>query len=117
MGVKVVDDAEKVSFCLDSGLIHYINNDGETVISKLGKKDCEVFRYLIEREGELISREDILTNVWRDKIVGYNTVSVSLSNIRRYLKKIDDDCACLINISGRGYLFSARKSGLNVLIE
>ncbi|AYK16934.1 MULTISPECIES: winged helix-turn-helix domain-containing protein [Aeromonas] len=112
--MKLTHTNKKLSFCLNSGIVHYKAIDGTSVNSRLGKKDCDVLAYLIKNEGRLITREELLSKIWKDRVVGYNTVSVSLSNIRQFIKKVDEDCLCLINISGKGYVFNPERSGLEV---
>lgn len=114
---KMINKSRDVSFDLESGIVEYKLANGNLMCSRLGKKDRDVLNYLIKNIGRLISKDEILENVWLNRIVCDNTVAVSLSNIRKVIKKADEDCACLTNISGAGYIFNPSKSGFKLEAE
>ncbi|HDO1324262.1 TPA: winged helix-turn-helix domain-containing protein [Aeromonas veronii] len=111
---KMINKNKGVSFDLQTGIVEYKVSSGNMMSSRLGKKDRDVLNYLISNVGRLISKDEILETVWSNRIVCDNTVSVSLSNIRKLLKKADEDCSCLTNISGSGYIFNPAKSGFKL---
>ena len=53
---------------------------------KNGKRERELLLLLAVNVALLISKDDMLTNVWKNSVVGENTVVVALSNIRKCLK-------------------------------
>lgn len=114
MYAKMVNKSKSVFFDLQTGIVEYKVISGNTMQSRLGKKDREVLMFLIKNIDRLVSKDQILESVWSNRIVCDNTVSVSLSNIRKFLKKADEDCSCLTNISGSGYIFSPGKSGFKL---
>ncbi|WP_421307199.1 winged helix-turn-helix domain-containing protein [Aeromonas veronii] len=111
---KMINKSMCVSFDLQTGIVEYKVSNGNLMCSRLGKKDKDVLNFLIRNVGRLISKEEILENVWSNRIVCDNTVAVSLSNIRKFLKKADEDCSCLTNVSGSGYIFNPAKSGFRL---
>ncbi|UXB11878.1 hypothetical protein GP476_10620 [Aeromonas dhakensis] len=114
MYTKMVNKNKSVLIDLQTGIIEYKVSSGNKMQSRLGKKDRDVLIYLINNVDRLVSKDEILESVWSNRIVCDNTVSVSLSNIRKFLKKADEDCSCLTNISGAGYIFSPSKSGFKL---
>ncbi|HDN9005303.1 MULTISPECIES: winged helix-turn-helix domain-containing protein [Aeromonas] len=114
MYIKMVNRDKGVTFDLQNGIVEYKALGGLLVQSRLGKKDRDVLIYLINNVGRLISKDEILHSVWTNRIVCDNTVSVSLSNIRKFLRKADEDCSCLTNVSGSGYIFNPAKSGFRL---
>lgn len=110
----MVNRDKGVTFDLQNGIVEYRALGGLLVQSRLGKKDRDVLIYLINNVGRLISKDEILHSVWTNRIVCDNTVSVSLSNIRKFLRKADEDCSCLTNVSGSGYIFNPAKSGFRL---
>ncbi|WP_429206242.1 winged helix-turn-helix domain-containing protein [Aeromonas veronii] len=114
MYIKMVNRDKGVTFDLQNGFVEYKALGGLLVQSRLGKKDRDVLIYLINNVGRLISKDEILHSVWTNRIVCDNTVSVSLSNIRKFLRKADEDCSCLTNVSGSGYIFNPAKSGFRL---
>ncbi|MNL15129.1 Transcriptional activator CadC [compost metagenome] len=111
---KMINKSMCVSFDLQTGIVEYKVSNGNLMYSRLGKKDKDVLNFLIRNVGRLISKDEILENVWSNRIVCDNTVAVSLSNIRKFLKKADEDCSCLTNVSGSGYIFNPAKSGFRL---
>ena len=69
----------------------------------LTKKEYEILSLLLENNGKVFSREDILTRVWgSDVIVSDRTVDVNITRIR---SKIGRYGPCLKNKTGYGYFF------------
>jgi two-component system, OmpR family, alkaline phosphatase synthesis response regulator PhoP len=69
----------------------------------LTKKEYEILFLLLENQGRVYSREDILRRIWGDDvIVTDRTVDVNITRIRNKLGKY---AACLKNRTGYGYFF------------
>jgi len=68
---------------------------------ELTKKEYEILKLLLENQGKVFSREDILNHVWGDDvIVTERTVDVNITRLRSKLGKYG---SCLKNKSGYGY--------------
>lgn len=79
--------------------------DGEDV--SLANKEFELLRYLMERAGRLLSREEILADVWGDSdLRGSKTLDMHISWLR---KKIGDDGGPrrIVTVRGVGFRFDA----------
>jgi DNA-binding response OmpR family regulator len=75
---------------------------GDTKID-LTRKEFEVMRLLMENEGRIFPREDILSRVWSDDVVVTDrTVDVNITRLR---KKLGEYGKCIRNKSGFGYYF------------
>ncbi|MCX9134851.1 helix-turn-helix domain-containing protein [Aeromonas veronii] len=111
MSYIMINKKKAVTFDLHSGIVEYVTSNGAIQRSRLGKKERHLLLFLIENQNKIVSKENILESVWHDRVVCENTASVTLSNIRKFLKKADEDCACLTTISGSGYVFIPSKSG------
>jgi two-component system alkaline phosphatase synthesis response regulator PhoP len=71
--------------------------------AELTKKEFEILKLLIENQGKIYSREDILNIVWeKDVIVTNRTVDVNITRLRNKLGKYS---ASLKNKTGYGYYF------------
>ncbi|MGB8489652.1 MAG: response regulator transcription factor [Bacteroidales bacterium] len=69
----------------------------------LTKKEYEILLLLLENNGKVFSREDILKRIWGgDVIVSDRTVDVNITRIR---SKIGRFGSCLKNKTGYGYFF------------
>ncbi len=73
-----------------------INNGSEI---KLKSKESMILQYLIERNGDIVSFDDIIFNVWGDsELPTYATIRTYIKNLRKVL---GDDI--IENIKGDGY--------------
>ena len=63
----------------------------------------DVLVHLIEAEGDVVSRESILENVWRDTVVNDEAVSLSVSRIRTALGESAKKPRIIQTIPKRGY--------------
>jgi len=75
---------------------------GQQVID-LGGRAFAVLLALLEAEGRLVTREELLKRVWSGTLVAEHTISVHISNIRRAL---GEDRDLIATDSGRGYRFT-----------
>jgi len=70
---------------------------------ELTKKEYEILRVLLENQGIVFSREDLLMRIWgQDVIVTERTVDVNITRLRNKLGQFGP---CLKNKTGYGYFF------------
>lgn len=70
---------------------------------ELTKKEFEILKLLLENQGKIFSREEILTTVWgHDVVVTERTVDVNITRLRTKLGPYATD---LKNKTGYGYFF------------
>jgi two-component system alkaline phosphatase synthesis response regulator PhoP len=70
---------------------------------ELTKKEYEILRTLLENQGKVFSREDLLMKIWgQDVIVTERTVDVNITRLRNKLGKFGSS---LKNKTGYGYFF------------
>ena len=70
---------------------------------ELTKKEYEILRTLLENQGKVFSREDLLMRIWgQDVIVTERTVDVNITRLRTKLGQFG---TCLKNKTGYGYFF------------
>lgn len=72
---------------------------------KLRPKSFEVLRILVERHGQLVSKDDLLTAVWGQVIVTEGSVTQCLADVRRALG--DESQQIVRTVPRRGYVFDA----------
>jgi DNA-binding winged helix-turn-helix (wHTH) protein len=73
----------------------------------LGSRALEILIVLLERPGELVSRQELMDRVWPNIFVEPANLSVHISALRRTLRDGRDGNRFIINIPGRGYSFVA----------
>jgi DNA-binding response OmpR family regulator len=70
---------------------------------ELTKKEYEILKTLLENQGKVFSREDLLMRIWgHDIIVTERTVDVNITRLRTKLGQFGP---CLKNKTGYGYFF------------
>lgn len=72
----------------------------------LSAREFEILKYFVERQGETVSREDLLNNVWGyDSFPNTRTVDTHIAKLRQ---KIEDDVENprhIVTLHGIGYKF------------
>ncbi len=85
---------------------------GETI--GLRPKAFDVLRYLVEHEGRLVSKEELVEAVWRGISVTDDSVVQCVKDIREALS--DDNHRIIQTVPRRGYLFAARVGPLSIAV-
>ncbi|WHS33907.1 transcriptional regulator [Brucella sp. NM4] len=75
--------------------------DGEPV--RLGARALELLILLVEKAGELVTKEQLMQRVWPDATVDENAMRVHLSALRKALGETSDGVSFIQNETGRGY--------------
>jgi DNA-binding winged helix-turn-helix (wHTH) protein len=73
----------------------------------LGSRALEILIVLLERPGELISKQELMARVWPGIFVEPANLTVHMSALRRALRDGRDGNRFIINSPGRGYRFVA----------
>ena len=73
----------------------------------LGSRALQILLVLLERAGELVSKQELMARVWPDVFVEPANLSVHISALRRTLRDGRDGNRFIINVPGRGYSFVA----------
>jgi DNA-binding winged helix-turn-helix (wHTH) protein len=73
----------------------------------LGSRALEILIALLERHGELVSKQDLMTRVWPNVFVEPANLTVHMSALRRALRDGREGNRFIVNIPGRGYCFVA----------
>jgi len=73
----------------------------------LGSRAPHILMVLLERPGELVTRQELMARVWPNLFVDPATLTVHISALRRALRDGRDGSRFIINIPGRGYCFVA----------
>ena len=71
----------------------------------LGSRALEILIVLLERRGELVSKQALMSRVWPNVFVEPANLTVHISALRRMLRDGRDGNRFIINIPGRGYCF------------
>jgi TolB-like protein len=78
---------------------------GVLVPVAIGPRALAVLSILIARQGDLVSKEEIMQAVWPGTVVEDNNLTVQISALRRVLDQGREEGSCIQTIAGRGYRF------------
>lgn len=91
-------------FELDS-VAYALRRDGRPV--DIEPQVFDVLRYLAERPGELVTREQLLDNVWGDRFISESSLSSRIRSARMAVGDDGNRQAMIKTVHGRGYRFIA----------
>src|SRR5271156_6700143 len=64
-----------------------------------------VLLYFVQNPGKVLTRDELLKNVWPDAFVDENSLAQSISALRRALDEKPGDNNYIVTLPGRGYQF------------
>jgi TolB-like protein len=73
----------------------------------LGSRALDLAWLLVDRHGELISKDEIMETVWPGRVVEENNLTVQISTLRRVLDQARAEGSCIQTVVGHGYRFVA----------
>lgn len=82
---------------------HTVKVSGESV--DLSSTEYALLIYLISNPNRILSRSELLNNVWHSDIYTENTVNTYIMRLRDKIEKDKDEPRYLITIRGEGYVF------------
>jgi predicted ATPase len=88
--------------------------EGEKAV-RLGSRAFDILLALVERGGELVSKDELMARVWPDIFVDESNLKVQVAGLRRVLGDRRGSNRYLATISGRGYRFVAPVTRAEVL--
>ena len=74
---------------------------------EIGSRAIDVLRVLLERPGDLLSRDEIMAAAWPQTVVEDNNLTIQISTLRRVLDQDRAQGSCIQTVPGRGYRFIA----------
>jgi adenylate cyclase len=83
------------------------NEHGVFVRVVIGSRALDVLAVLVERAGDLVSKDEIGAAVWPGMVVGDSNLPIQISALRHILDQGRAEGSCIQNVSGRGYRFVA----------
>jgi TolB-like protein len=81
--------------------------DGAFTAVAISSRGLAILRVLIERAGEVVSKDEIIAAVWPGVVVDDSNLTVQISALRRALQHGQPNGRCIQTIPGRGYRFAA----------
>jgi TolB-like protein len=78
-----------------------LRHDGKTI--RLGSRAAEILCVLASAKGELVTKEQLLNQVWRNIVVEENALQVHMSALRKALDEDRSGLTYIVTVPGRGY--------------
>lgn len=79
-----------------------IESDGE--INELTQKECALLKLLVERKGSVVSRDEILNQVWSENAFpSARTIDNFMVRLRRWIEEDPEDPKYIRSVRGVGY--------------
>src|SRR5262249_54902438 len=73
----------------------------------LGQRAFDILLLLVSRHGELVTKDELMAEVWPGIVVEENNIQVHVSALRKVLSSAGDGARYLVTVAGRGYRFVA----------
>ena len=93
-----------------AGVLFRRDEVGARVPVAIGSRALAVLDILAARQGDLVSKEEIMDAVWPGRAVAENNLTVQISALRRVLDHGRAGSSCIHTIAGRGYRFAGTVS-------
>jgi len=77
----------------------------EKTIVPLNSRAFDVLLYFVQNPGKVLTREELLKNVWAESFVDENSLAQSISALRRAFEEKPGDNNYIVTLPGRGYQF------------
>jgi len=77
----------------------------ENEVLALNRRAFDVLLYLVQNSGRILTRDELLKNVWPDTFVDESSLTQSISVLRRALGEKPGENSCIVTLPGRGYQF------------
>jgi class 3 adenylate cyclase/predicted ATPase len=90
-----------------AGGLFRADENGVLVPVAIGSCALDLLILLVRRHGDLVSRDEIMTAVWRGVIVEESNLPTQISALRKVLDRGRSNGSCIQTIPGRGYRFVA----------
>jgi len=96
---------EEFRFDRAGGCLTRLDGPGVSEPVALGSRALGVLALLAERQGQLVTKDEIMAAVWPGTAVEEGNLTVHISTLRRALDQGRAQGSCIQTVPGRGYCF------------
>ena len=93
-----------------------LDADGNAAAVSIGARALDLLGLLVERQGKLVSKGEIIDVVWHGSAVEEANLTVQISALRRILDRGRED-SCVQTVPGRGYRFVAPVTPFHIDVD
>jgi TolB-like protein/DNA-binding winged helix-turn-helix (wHTH) protein/Flp pilus assembly protein TadD len=105
--LSTTDIFEFDQFLLDRRGLFRRDEGAALVPVETGSRALDVLRVLLERPGDLVSRDEIMAVAWPGIVVEDNNLTIQIAALRRVLDQDRANGSCIRTVPRRGYRFVA----------
>ena len=73
----------------------------------LSRRSFDLLLYFVQNSGKILSKEELLKKIWPDTFVDENSLTKSISVLRKALDQNPQGSTLVVTLAGRGYQFGA----------
>lgn len=73
----------------------------------LSRRSFDLLLYFVQNSGRILSKDELLKNIWPDTFVDENSLAKSISVLRKALSDSFGENTFVVTLPGRGYQFAA----------
>ena len=92
-------------FCVNANKRLLLTGNGDSV--PLMPKAFDTLLYLVARSGKIVSKDELMSAIWADRIVEENNLTQNISILRRVLGEKHGENRFIATVPGQGYKFVA----------
>jgi TolB-like protein len=89
------------------GVLYRLREGGAAAPVGVGPRAVGLLAVLAERQGEVVSKDEIMERVWKGRVVEDSNLNVQIAKLRRILGQTSGEGGWIETIPGRGYRFTA----------
>jgi len=89
------------------GGLFRLDQAGTATPVSISSRALDLLSLLVERQGQLVSKDAIMETVWPRMVVEEGNLTVQISALRRILDENREVGSCIQTVPGRGYRFTA----------
>jgi TolB-like protein len=89
------------------GVLYRLGKGGVAAPIGVGPRAVDLLAVLAERQGEVVSKDEIMKTVWNGRVVEDSNLNVQIAKLRRILGQTSGEGGWIETIPGRGYRFTA----------
>src|SRR5215469_4092901 len=89
------------------GVLDRLREGGVAAPIGVGPRAVGLLAVLAERQGEVVSKDEIMKTVWKGRVVEESNLNVQIAKLRRILGQTSGERDWIETIPGRGYRFTA----------
>jgi len=90
-----------------AGGLFRADENGVLVPVPLGTRALDLLVLMVRRQGDLVSKDEIMTEIWPGTVVEDSNLPTQISTLRRVLDRGRSNGSCIQTVVGRGYRFVA----------